>query len=237
MSQAFGRRLPIVEANSKRVLCRLHAWKGDPDSRATSDWLWRTAAAILPRKRIGDFNQAVMELGALVCGPSDPECERCPLSAICAARNQGLQNTIPAKSAPVSVEEIREAAVVVRKGREVLLVRRPETGRWANMWEFPHAPIRNKEPVEAAVRRLLAETLSINADLGAELLTVKHAVTRFRITMICLEAEYRSGSYASTYYQEGRWVDPTELRSFPVSTPQRKLANELIKSGRQLRLF
>jgi A/G-specific adenine glycosylase len=237
MSQAFGRRFPIVEANSKRVLSRLFAWMGDPNSRETSDWLWRTAEAILPRKRIGDFNQAVMELGALICGPTAPACERCPVSSICAARKNGLQNSIPTKAAPVRVEEVREAAVVVRKGREVLLVRRPETGRWANMWEFPHAPMRNKEPVEDTARRLIVEALGISADLGAELLTVRHAVTRFRITMVCLEAKYRSGSYASTYYKEGRWVDPKELGVFPVSTPQRKLAHELSKSRRQLRLF
>src|SRR5205807_8963565 len=83
LSQAFGRRLPVVEANSLRVLCRLFGQARDPASAPVRKWLWDTAAALLPGRRAGDFNQALMELGALVCTPSQPRCDDCPVSSHC----------------------------------------------------------------------------------------------------------------------------------------------------------
>src|SRR5262245_39021416 len=99
LSQAFDRRLPIVEANTKRVLCRLFAQAGDVSSAPVQAWLWETAAAILPRKRVGDFNQALMELGALVCTPDRPDCPKCPLRAECLAHREGGQDRIPRRPA------------------------------------------------------------------------------------------------------------------------------------------
>src|SRR5918912_1533002 len=95
LSQAFDRRLPIVEANSLRVLCRLFGYRGDPREGAGKAWVWRAAEAVLPGSRPGDFNQALMELGALVCTPTAPECGECPLAANCVAVRDGLQDQIP----------------------------------------------------------------------------------------------------------------------------------------------
>src|SRR5262249_29742841 len=141
LSQAFDRRLPIVEANIKRVLCRLFGQRGAVESGPVNAWLWRTAETLLPRRRVGDFNQALMELGALVCTVKEPKCGRCPLTSMCMAQRAGLQQELPVKSARKSIVEVDEVAVVVRKGPRVLVVQRPESGRWANMWEFPHAPL------------------------------------------------------------------------------------------------
>jgi A/G-specific adenine glycosylase len=237
LSQAFDRRMPIVEANSKRVLCRLFGQKGDPKSPAVDKWLWRTAEAILPRKRCGDFNQAIMELGALVCTPVAPKCEVCPLASLCVAKKKKLQATIPTKSVPPQTEQVKEVAVVIRKGSKVLLVCRPETGRWANMWEFPHATLEKEDTHELAAHRLLSRTVGIKAIVGDELLRIRHSVTRFRIDMVCFEAEYRSGSFDFTYYKDARWLEPMELKGYPVSTPQRHLADILARTPRQRRLF
>jgi A/G-specific adenine glycosylase len=237
LSQAFDRRLPIVETNSRRVLCRLFGQKGAPGSGPVIAWLWRTAASILPRRHVGDFNQAVMELGALICAASNPQCGRCPVAALCAARREGLQDQIPARTKEPAIENIREAAVVVRRGKKVLLAQRPAAGRWANLWEFPRTEVRHRETIEDAVSRLFRERLGIAADIGQEMLTIRHAVTRFRITLVCLEANYLEGSVDSSYYQRVVWLEPAVVRSYPVCTPQRKLADELNKATRQPRLF
>jgi A/G-specific adenine glycosylase len=232
LSQAFGSRLPIVEANSQRVLCRLFGQQGDPTAGPVKAWLWQTAETLLPRQRVGDFNQALMELGAIVCTPAAPRCGGCPLESHCVARRKGLQESIPARPAPPKIEEVPEVALVVRDGPKALLVQRPAAGRWASMWEFPHLALNKKESHRQAARRLLKTGLGIKADVGGELLTIRHAVTRFRITMVCLEAVYRSGSSAKSAYQEARWLEPDELHAYPVSTPQRKLA-EAISSAYQ----
>jgi A/G-specific adenine glycosylase len=237
LSQAFERRLPIVDANVLRVLSRLYGYSEDPRRGPGLRWLWQTAEALLPRTRVGDFNQALMELGALVCTPSQPRCPVCPLAADCAARRRGLQETIPVRPAAAEVVAVREAAVVVRQDERVFLARRPAEGRWADMWEFPHGEVAAGETHEAAVGRLLPELTGLTAELGPELLTIRHGVTRFRITMVCFEAHYRIGDFASRFYTEGRWVALGDLPSYPVSSPQRRLARSLAEGRRQRSLF
>jgi A/G-specific adenine glycosylase len=227
LSQAFDRRLPIVEANSERVLCRLSGQRGDPRAGPVRRWLWEAAEELLPARRVGDFNQALMELGALVCTPAAPHCPHCPLCEDCVARGRGMQDAIPERSAPPAVVRVQEVAVVVRRGSKVLFVQRPERGRWAGMWEFPHGVLLPGEPHEAAALRMLAELTGLKARLGAELLTLHHSVTRFRITLVCFEASYRGGRFRAASYVQGRWVNPGRLHQFPVSRPQRRLAQVL----------
>jgi len=217
-----------VEANTKRVLCRLFAQAGDVSSAPVQAWLWETAAAILPRKRVGDFNEALMELGALVCTPDRPDCPKCPLRAECLAHREGIQNRIPRRSARPTVVEVREVCVVARHKSRVLLARRPPGGRWANMWEFPRAVLEPGDTHDAAARRLIA-SLGLDAEPGPELMTVRYGVTRFRMTMVCLEAAAGAKAFRPGYYEEGRWLRPAELADYPVSTPQRKLAAALTR--------
>jgi len=237
LSQAFDRRLPILEANSERVLCRLFGCQEDPRLGPTRQKLWKISEALLPRHRVGEFNQALMELGALVCTPAMPRCTDCPLARICLARRLGLQEQIPRPAAGKQTVEVHEAAVVVRRRQHVLLGQRPGQGRWAGMWEFPHAPLRNSESHEAAAARLLKELTGLQARIGPELLTLCHSVTHHRITLVCFEAQHRSGRFRSNFYQTGRWVSPANLAAFPVSSPQRRLALHLIRPARQRRLF
>jgi A/G-specific adenine glycosylase len=236
LSQAFDRRLPIVEANSQRVLCRFFGRQDDPRSGPARRWLWETASLLLPARRVGEFNQALMELGALVCTPAAPRCSACPLAKHCAARLQGLQETIPLRAGPPNIVYVREVAVVVRRGCRVLLAQRPAQGRWAGLWEFPHGSLAAHESHEGGALRLLGELTGLAGDLGPELLTIRHGVTRFRITLVCFEAVYRKGTFASDFYQQGSWVELPELRNYPVSAPQRRLAQALLNS-RQRQLF
>jgi A/G-specific adenine glycosylase len=236
LSQAYDRRLPILEANSRRVLCRLLAEQEDPASGPARNRLWQAAEALLPRSRVGDFNQALMELGALVC-TAVPACAACPVAALCRARKLGVQDRLPVKGPPAVVEEVPEAAVVVRRKTQVLVVQRPGSGRWAGLWEFPHGPLEGKESPEEAAARLLPRLTGVRAELGAELETVRHGVTRFRITLVCFEARYRGGTFRSDFYRQGVWAEPAELAGYPFSVPQRRLARVVAGRPRQRRLF
>jgi A/G-specific adenine glycosylase len=237
LSQAFDRRLPILEANSQRVLSRLFGRPEDPRKGAARRWLWQAAEDILPDRDIGAFNQALMELGALVCTPAAPRCSECPLAARCVARQLGQQESIPARTTPPSTIQVQEAAVVVRRGAEVLLVQRPPGGRWAGLWEFPHGPLLDRESHEAAAVRLLHQLTRLSAKLGPELLTIRHGITRYRIALTCFEAEHAGGDFQSAFYVEGRWLSCADLAAYPVSSPQRRLTRFLISPNRQRRLF
>jgi A/G-specific adenine glycosylase len=231
LSQAFDLRLPIVEANSQRVLCRLFGKAGDPAKGRVKKWLWDTAEKLLPQKRVGDFNQALMELGALVCTPSAPDCKRCPLSRQCGAYQSGRQESIPRKPAAARNVEIREVAVVVRKNDRVLLVQRPENGRWSKMWEFPRTEVNHGESSESTASRVVAELIGVRARIGAELMTIRHGVTRFRISLTCFDAQWLGGRYQSSLYLAGRWLRPADLGHYPVSSPQRKLATMIANAA------
>jgi A/G-specific adenine glycosylase len=223
LSQAFDRRVPILEANSLRVLCRLLGVQEDPRKGTVRRALWNAAATLLPVKEVGQFNQAMMELGALVCTPTSPECPACPLARHCWARLNNLQEKVPFRAKEAAPVPVREVALVLRRGSEVLLAQRPLAGRWASLWEFPHTALAPDETHAEAGSRLLAE-LGLEADLGDNIITLKHAVTRFRITLVCLEARYRRGRCRTAFYAQSKWLSPTQLHRFPVSSPQRRLA-------------
>jgi A/G-specific adenine glycosylase len=237
LSQAFDARLPILEANSQRVLSRLFGRADDPRQGPARAWLWHAAEALLPRRGCGEFNQALMELGALVCTPQAPRCGACPLAPHCVARAKGLQECIPARTPPPATTAVEEAALVVRKGGRVLLVQRPPDGRWASLWEFPHGELRAGESHAEAAARLGAELTGLTLRPGPELATVRHGITRFRVTIVAFEAEHVAGRFRSPLYVRAAWLRPAELADYPVSSPHRRLAHILAAPVRQRRLF
>jgi A/G-specific adenine glycosylase len=237
LSQAFDKRLPILEANSQRVLSRLFGRGDNPRGGPARRWLWEAAECILPKRRAGEFNQALMELGALVCTPVAPRCDKCPLASMCEAKRLGLQEQIPARTPPPGTIRVREVAVVVRCGEQVLLVQRPDSGRWAKMWEFPHVELKKGETHEAAALRCVQEGTGIQAELGGEIMTIQHGVMRYAITMVCLEARYLAGEFRSTFYAHGAWLPLAELSTYPASSPHRRLIRELTRPNRQPGLF
>lgn len=237
LSQAFDRRLPILEANSQRVLSRLFGRVDDPRQGPARRWLWQTAEDILPQREVGAFNQALMELGALVCTPTAPHCQECPLAQRCIARQRGEQEIIPARTPSAKIVSVQEAAVVVRREAEVFLVQRPAGGRWAGLWEFPHGPLDEGESVEAAAGRIVLALTGLHTKRRDELLTIHHAITRYRVALTCFEAEYVGGDFASAFYVAGRWLALADLAAYPVSAPQRRLARFLLSPNRQPLLF
>src|SRR5262249_24591153 len=120
-SIAFGRRAPILEANTIRLFSRLIAYRGDPHTQAGQRPLGQAAEEMLPNTRVADFNQALMELGSLVCTADEPNCAACPLASVCRAFAAGVQREIPPIKKRPQPTELREAAVVVRKNGSVLL--------------------------------------------------------------------------------------------------------------------
>lgn len=228
LSQAFDRRLPIVEANSLRVLSRLFGYRADPRAGEGKARVWEAAEAVLPAARCGDFNQALMELGALVCTPTNPECAKCPLAARCEAKHLNLQGEIPPKAKRPEITTVREVGVVVRDGDRVLVCQRPANAtRWQNMWEVPHAPLTEGEELSTGAARVVQELTGFAVEPGAELLTIRHGVTRYAITLVCVEAELRGSAFVPGAYAAAAWVRPGELTDYPTSSPQRKLMTAL----------
>jgi A/G-specific adenine glycosylase len=225
LSQAFERRYPIVEANSLRVLSRVFGSRLDPRQGEGQRWVWRTAETVLPRRRVGDFNQALMELGALVCTPTNPKCGECPLRRQCVAYREGLQAVIPPPKARKELVTVREVAVVIRRAAKLLIGRRPlDADRWANMWELPRGVVNDGETVEAAAMRVTAMLLGTLTNVVGIIGSVRHGVTRFDITLTAVEVSTRKKSFVGGgFYTAWAWVSAAEAEEYPMCTPQRKL--------------
>ena len=228
LSIAFDQREPILEANTIRLLCRLLAFTGEPRKAEGQRLLWSFAEALLPRSDVGTLNQALMEVGSLVCTPRDPNCDRCPLAPQCQAQAKNLQHEIPQSERPMNYEDVREAAVVVRRRGRFLLRRCKEDERWAGLWDFPRFPIQTRRLPELR-RELIQRTQDLT---GVEiaprerLATIKHGVTRYRITLECYDAEYiaRNRPYG---HGEQKWVFRSKLEDYPLSTSGRKISRLL----------
>jgi A/G-specific adenine glycosylase len=161
-----------------------------------------------------------------VCTPNRPACSACPIAAKCYAHLSNAHAQIPVRAVKKVVTKVEEVAVVLRKGEKVLLAQRPATGRWAEMWEFPHTEMARGETSVVAAVRLLAD-LGIRATLGAAIVRFEHTVTRFRITLMGLEARYHGGKPRSRFYRRAKWLAFDEIADLPVSSPQRRLVAEV----------
>ncbi|MEN6459449.1 MAG: A/G-specific adenine glycosylase [Thermoguttaceae bacterium] len=226
LSIAFDARQPILEANTLRLWSRLLGFDGDPQSGEGQRLLWAAAEAVLPRRGAGRLNQALMDLGSQVCASRTPRCDSCPAASCCRANQEGRQADIPRPKAKPPVEAVREAAVVVLRGDRVLLIRWPEGRRWAGLWDFPRFTMTAATP--AAVRRELVENVRAMTGMsvvpGQRIHALTHTVTRFRIRLECYRAEPISRDRTVTPTVEMRWVRPTALNGYPLSSTGRILS-------------
>jgi A/G-specific adenine glycosylase len=153
-SIAFGRRAALVDGNVARVLARLHAVEDDVTTARGSARLWKLAEELLPDGDgdPGDWNQALMELGAVVCLPRTPRCDVCPLRDHCAARSRGTAPELPRKSRKAAPLEVRRVALVLASGSAVVLARRRRDALYGGLWEPPHVEAADDAAIALAAR-------------------------------------------------------------------------------------
>ncbi|MEX0866233.1 MAG: A/G-specific adenine glycosylase [Pirellulales bacterium] len=229
LSIADGQRHPILEANTIRLYARLLRLEDDPAKAESRQTLWRFAEEVLPRRDVGEFNQALMELGSLVCLPQQPKCLLCPVKQLCPTFAAGLQAEIPRPKAKKQFTRLEEVAVVVERRGQVLLRRCANGERWAGLWDFPrfaHAATNGQLQGRPSRRTIVESTrdlTGIEIELGEHLATIKHGVTRYRITLECFAAVPQAGECKRR--TDGlRWVGIGQLDEYPLSTTGRKLA-------------
>ena len=151
-SIAYGKREPALDANITRVLSRLFAIRKDPEKvhlktdPATRRYLCRLAYRLVPQDRPGDFNQALMDLGSLICRPKDPLCSRCPLDQWCRALDLSLTDLIPERAKQAFIQSLEAALGIIHREDRILVQRRPPEGLFAGMWEFPGGKLRVDPP-------------------------------------------------------------------------------------------
>jgi len=220
-SIAFGLPLAVVDGNVERVMARLFALPGGKDDSRFRRRVREAADRLLPETAPGDFNQAVMELGRVVCTPRSPRCLVCPLAKPCVSRRRGDAERRPRPPARKAVRNVtHRAAYVVRAGR-VLLTRRPEGGRMAGMLELPTCP---SDAIEGL--RSLLTGLGFEAEVGEIVTTVRHSILSERITLRIHRVEL-TRTRRRRRGDSWRFATRTERSAMPLTTATSKALNSI----------
>ena len=214
LSAAFDLPVSILDGNVKRVLARLMGLEIPPKRALPQLWDW--SDRLLDPDRPRDFNQALMDLGATVCTPRNPKCDRCPWQNKCEAYRQGQQARIPMREvkAPLPHKDIGVAVIWDERDR-ILIDRRRQEGLLGGLWEFPGGKIEAGETAVDCVRREIKEELDLDIEVGPWLLDVDHAYSHFRVTLHVYHCRYLGGTPKPLECDEIRWVGVAELSDFP----------------------
>ena len=233
LSSAFDAPLPILDGNVKRVLARLTAHPRPPARDDALFWSW--SKALLDPLRPRDTNQALMDLGATLCTPRQPDCHRCPWQSHCAAYSAGDPRRWPVTDAPKPLPfQVIGVGVVLNAAGEVLIDQRLEKGLLGGMWEFPGGKQEQGETIETCIARELKEELGIAVTVGAELITVDHAYSHKKLRFVVHLCDWISGEPQPLASQQVRWVRPDDLRNYAFPAANAKIIEALLKKQVEL---
>lgn len=228
-SIAFGVRVACVDANVERVLSRLFNVETPVRREPAAGFIRRWALRLVPEGRARDHNQAMMELGALVCRKA-PRCGLCPWSGFCRARHLGVAGRRPVRDDTRGMTALQTVAGLLEAAGRVLVHRRPAGGVWGGLWEFPGGDVRPEETPQAALLRVIRDETGIAARLREGGGSIVHTRTRYRITLhwrgLILPDGPGEEAPAPPLLPESswRWATPEELARLPMPAPHRRLA-------------
>jgi A/G-specific adenine glycosylase len=226
-SIAFGLDEPALDGNIRRVLARVFNVRQAADSPKGKQVLWQLAAAQLPWGRAGEFNQALMDLGASICLPRAPRCGPCPVTRLCKGRRLGIQNRLPVLKPKRRVPHHQVGAAVIRRGGRVLLAHRPSKGLLGGLWEFPNAKLKKAGRSDGGHSLdfvdALDEAYGLRVRRGSLLASIQHAYSHFRVTVLAFDCSMT----ARSRNREVRWVCLSKLAAYPMGKVDRQIADRL----------
>jgi len=231
-SIAFGQDEPALDGNIRRVLARVFNLSEPARSPAGERQLWEYAAAHLPPGQAGDYNQALMDLGAVICTPRAPDCPRCPLVGECQAYALGVQEERPVIAKKPVIPHHTVAAAVIQRDKQVLIARRPPNGLLGGMWEFPGGKVKPGEDLASCLQREICEELDVQIQVGTPLGVYRHAYTHFRVTLHAFRCRLLNGSEPKPIEASAlHWAALEELADFPMGKIDRQISRDLFQTA------
>lgn len=232
-SIAFGHTLPCVDANVERVLSRVFDIDTPVRQEPAASRIRALAQELVPPGKAREHNQAMMELGALICRKK-PRCEVCPLAHICESLHLNITGERPVPGKRAAITPINVVTGVLRHNGRLFVQKRPEAGAWAGLWEFPGGRVEpGEEPQDAVVREYMEET-GFKVDITNDVGVIRHGYTTYRVTLHCFtlrlpppESPTPPQPPVLTAATDWRWVTPEELERLALPAAHRKLADQL----------
>jgi A/G-specific adenine glycosylase len=229
MSIAFNADCPVVDGNITRILSRLFDIAEPIRDGQTEKALWKLAEELIPQGKARSFNQALMDLGAMVCTPRSPSCPKCPIRIHCRALQKGVVHLRPMVKKRKDAVPIHVAVgILVQEGR-VFIQKRPPSGLMPHLWEFPGGKILLGETPEDALVREFREELELHIHPLRKVALIRHRYTSFRVALhaFACRLEYSGRQPVLHSAVEGRWVTPQELDLFAFPAANRKLIQRI----------
>ncbi len=234
-SIAFNQPAPLLDGNVIRVFARLTDLEADVTQPAVKESLWKLAEEWLDHSRPGDYNQALMELGRVVCKPRGPLCAECPVKVHCKAFANGTQNQRPVKKRKAATPHYDvTAGMIWNDAGQLLIAQRPLEGLLGGLWEFPGGKQEADETLPECLRRELQEELAIDVEVGELFTVVQHGFTHFKITLHAFSCRYVSGDPQRVGVRDWAWVRPDELSKYSFGKADREVIRALEERGRML---
>ncbi|MBO4301395.1 MAG: NUDIX domain-containing protein, partial [Desulfovibrio sp.] len=232
-SIAFGEHLPCVDANVERVLARVFNVDGPVKQEPAAGLIHSLALRLVPPRNVREHNQAMMELGALVCRKS-PLCTACPISTWCTSRHLGIAKQRPVPGKKKAITPITAVTGVLTSANRVFVQKRLEGDVWGNLWEFPGGRVEQGESPEHAIVREYMEETGFAVRVTAKHGVIRHGYTTYRLTLHCFGLDMDSTDPDDipvppilTAASAWRWLCPKELHLVAMPAPHRKLADKL----------
>ncbi len=226
-SIAFGEKVAVLDGNVKRVLSRIFRVKGNINEQATLRKLWMITESLVAQKSPGDFNQAIMELGARICKPKDPRCDTCPVKRQCGAFQIGRQTSFPVMKRKREIPHYHVVAAVIRRNGRYLICKRPVDGMLGGLWEFPGGKVEKAESYEQALIRELKEELGIRIKVGERITTVKHAYSHFSVSLHAYRCDLARGKIKKYYHSEIKWIPRSHFSHYAFPGANHKVLNKV----------
>jgi len=228
-SIAFHQPYAVADGNVKRVLARLFAINTPVNGAKLNKVFQQIASEILDQKDPGTFNQAVMELGALVCRPQIPLCTKCPVTEFCAAFQTNSVDKYPVRKKRKPIPQYRAAIGVIKKNGRVLITKRKESGLLGGLWEFPGGKIHDGETAQQACIREIKEEVNLKIEVVDHITQVNHAYTHFKTVMDVFHCRYISGKIILNGAVDYRWITLSEIEKYPFPKANHKFIPLLMK--------
>jgi A/G-specific adenine glycosylase len=234
-SIAFGADAAVLDGNVKRVLARVFDVREDVKAPAGEARLWALAESLVPAGRAGDYNQALMDLGATICTPRTPACLLCPLRELCAALRLGVQHERPVRAERRPLPERSLAAGVVWKRGRVLIAQRAARGLLGGLWAFPAVELdvttaESEAARASALRKGLRAEWGLSVRAGKQAQSLEHGFTHFRQRLHVFDCRWQAGRLRRAA-QPRRWVRPSALGEYPMGKMDRAIARRVQGDG------
>jgi A/G-specific adenine glycosylase len=220
LSFAYNKEAPILDANVKRVLCRLFAISGNRRKGKTENLLWGISESLIPKGRSNPFNQALMDVGSMLCTPTDPQCSHCPFRNLCKGKSSGDPEKYPTKGPKKRIPHINAISAVIQRNGKVLLRRRPLKGLLGGLWEFPNWKSegrKNRLWLTNRIRNEMGVSVNVKEPIEAFHQTFSH----FKLSLHVYHCPVLKGK------GKGRWVPIKNLSILPMSKMHRRIAEKI----------